>query len=60
MAFVVSGAFRTGRWGSAGDLWDSVQEGNVEEAAYQAAKLKERLIVDVRFSIQYGNEAGRR
>ena len=28
-------------------MWDAVQEGNAEEAAYQAAKLKERLIVDV-------------
>ena len=27
-------------------MWDAVKEGNVEEAAYQAAKLKERLIVD--------------
>ena len=41
-------------------MWDAVKEGNVEEAAYQAAKLKERLIVDVWFRIQYGNEAGGR
>ena len=27
-------------------MWDAVKEGNVEEAAYQAAKLKERLIVE--------------
>ena len=41
-------------------MWDAVKEGSVEEAAYQAAKLKERLIVDVCFRIQYRNEASRR